>query len=65
MFESELDRLARGGLSRHIEDRAAAGVSPARIVIGGRELINFSSNDYLGFSRNPEIMQSASEAVLR
>ncbi len=65
MFESELDRLASSGLSRHIEDRASAGVSPARIIIGGRELLNFSSNDYLGFSRNPETMRAASEAVLR
>ena len=65
MFEKDLQKLAREGLLRRVEDRLEAGANPARIIIDGRELINFSSNDYLGLSMHPRLTRAASEAVIK
>jgi 8-amino-7-oxononanoate synthase len=52
-----LDGLAQTGRLRRLRDveRAVDG----RIDTGGRQLIDFSSNDYLGLSRHPELVRRA------
>jgi 8-amino-7-oxononanoate synthase len=50
-----VDRLA--ALGRRRELRAVTPVGPCLVLREGRRLVNFSSNDYLGLSRHPEIVK--------
>ncbi len=61
MFTHKLHELRGTGLQRNIKDRAS-GQRP-RISIGTRELVNFSSNDYLGLASHPEVVRAAREAI--
>lgn len=56
MFEDELKSLADKGLLRTIKDRSSA--QGAVIRVDGKELLNFSSNDYLGLSNHPRLIQA-------
>ena len=51
------------GLKRTL--RAAERVSPREIVIGGRHLLDFSSNDYMALSMRPELIEGACEWTRR
>lgn len=61
MFFERLKELQQKNLYRQIKDRASP--QGPRIVIDGRELINFASNDYLGLANHPDIIASAIDAV--
>ena len=62
-------------LERDLAERAAAGLartrrtidSPqgARVIVGGRELIAFASNDYLGLANHPTVIAAACDAARR
>ncbi|MBI3608911.1 MAG: aminotransferase class I/II-fold pyridoxal phosphate-dependent enzyme [Nitrospirae bacterium] len=45
--------------------RQTEATHPARIVINGRELISFGTNDYLGLSHDPRVKEAARKAVER
>lgn len=51
----------REGLQRRL--RVIESAHAARVRIGGRELLNFCSNDYLGLARHPEIVAALKHAA--
>jgi 8-amino-7-oxononanoate synthase len=58
-----LDAIRQQGLLRELR-RVDSPQSP-RIEVGGRELLNFSSNDYLGLANEPALKEAAIKAVER
>ena len=65
MFDEELNRrlgaLRRQNLQREL--RRVDSPPGTRIQIGGRLLLNFSSNDYLGLANDPILKTAAIKAV--
>ncbi|MEI8063177.1 MAG: 8-amino-7-oxononanoate synthase [Verrucomicrobiota bacterium] len=62
-LSAELDQLRADGLYRQFRD--VVGAQGARIRIGGRDLLNFSSNDYLGLANDSLLKYAATEAIAR
>ena len=62
-LERELAEIAAAGLRR--EPRTVDGREGCRVVVGGRELVSFASNDYLGLACDPQVAEVAAEAVRR
>lgn len=58
---AELDKSRTEGLYRSL--RTIASAQGVRIVLDGRELINFSSNDYLGLANDPALKKAAVTAT--
>lgn len=59
----ELATLDQHGLRRRLSARS--GGQTCQIVIDGRELVNFGSNDYLGLAADPRLAHAVVEAVNR
>ncbi len=59
----ELIQLREQGLYREL--RRIASPQGSRIRVGDRELLNFSSNDYLGLANHPVLKEAAIRAVER
>ena len=57
----DLGEIRDAGLWRELREIESA--QSARIKFGSRELINFSSNDYLGLAGHPALAQAAREAI--
>lgn len=60
-IDGELADLERRGLRRRLSDRM--GAQGAVVRLDGRELVNFSTNDYLGLAAAPRLTQAV-HAVL-
>src|SRR5271166_3645948 len=62
-MDDELNDHRRRGLYR--SRRRLESAQGARVRIGGRELINFASNDYLGLAADPRLARAAARAARR
>src|SRR5262249_20461730 len=56
-IEESLGELERAGLRRRLTVRS--GTQTARVVLDGRELVNFGSNDYLGLAADERLAEAA------
>ena len=61
--EDELKELTDAGLHRQL--RILSGPQTPAIEIGSKELVNFSSNDYLGLANSEHLKQVYCEAIAR
>ena len=61
VLEEQLATLARQGLRREL--RRVASPQGPHIRVEGRELRNFSSNDYLGLASHPALIEAAARAA--
>ncbi len=60
-IDDELASLQRDGLLRQLRNRA--GPQAASIILDGRELLNFGSNDYLALAADPRLAAAAAAAI--
>ena len=61
IFVVQLEELRAHSLDRHLREITIA--QGPEVEIGGRRLINFSSNDYLGLANDPRLRKAATSAV--
>jgi len=60
-LQEDLEALRRDGLFRPL--RVLESPQAAEVVIGGRRLINLSSNNYLGLNTHPRLVEAAVQAA--
>lgn len=60
-WQSKLDELERVNRRRHL--REVVGPQGPSVSLDGRQVRNFSSNNYLGFANHPDIASAMSAAV--
>nr|WP_319537780.1 8-amino-7-oxononanoate synthase [uncultured Methanospirillum sp.] len=59
--ESRLQAIQKSGTYRHL--RLVEQTSGPEMVMNGKRVLNFASNNYLGLSNHPVICQRASESI--
>jgi 8-amino-7-oxononanoate synthase len=60
-LQETLDTLEGQHMRRHL--RISETVEPGKIFYNGKPLLNFSSNDYLGLSRHPRVVESVQQVI--
>jgi 8-amino-7-oxononanoate synthase len=61
LFAEELEALRARSLDRHLREITVA--QGPEVEIGGRRLVNFSSNDYLGLANDHRLRKAATTAI--
>ena len=61
LFAPQLQALRARSLDRHLREIGSAQGPTVQII--GQELVNFSSNDYLGLANDPRLREAASAAI--
>ncbi|HNQ94610.1 MAG TPA: aminotransferase class I/II-fold pyridoxal phosphate-dependent enzyme, partial [Anaerolineales bacterium] len=57
----EIDGVKEQGLYNRI--RTISSAQGARIVVDGKDVLNFCSNNYLGLANHPKLVEAAKEAT--
>ncbi len=60
-LRAQLDELAASGLATNI--RTVGSPQGARLLVDGRRVLNFTSNDYLGLAGDARLVEAAKAAV--
>lgn len=58
---NELTNIENDGLFKR--ERIITSQQSAEIEVGGKKLLNFCANNYLGLSNNPELMKASQDAI--
>jgi len=61
VFATQLDEIRDAGLWKH--ERIITSPQAAHITAGGREVLNFCANNYLGLSSHPTVIAAAHAAL--
>ncbi len=62
-FQAELDEIRTAGLFK--EERQLESPQGAEVVVGGRRVLNFCANNYLGLADDRRLVRAAQEALER
>jgi glycine C-acetyltransferase len=62
-LQAEIDEIRNAGLWK--DERIIESPQAARITVGGREVLNFCANNYLGLADNPRLIRAAHEGLGR
>lgn len=60
-IQQELDQLRQSGLYK--TERVIESPQGAEIVVSGRKVLNFCSNNYLGLSSHPKVLEAAKKYI--
>ena len=61
MFDKELDDIKKSGLYK--DERIIESPQKSIIKVKNKEVLNFCSNNYLGLSNHPDVIQSAIDGI--
>jgi glycine C-acetyltransferase len=61
MIFNELEDIKQSGLYK--TERVIQSAQGARIIVDGKEVINFCANNYLGLANHPKIVEAAKKAL--
>ncbi|MBI2492810.1 MAG: glycine C-acetyltransferase [Candidatus Rokubacteria bacterium] len=62
-LQAELDEIRDAGLWKG--ERLIEGPQGARVTVGGRAVLNFSANNYLGLANDPRLIRAAQDGLTR
>jgi len=62
-LQAEIDEIRNAGLWK--DERIIESPQAARIAVGGREVLNFCANNYLGLAANPRLIRAAQDGLGR
>jgi glycine C-acetyltransferase len=62
-LQAEIDEIHNAGLWK--DERVIESPQSARIAVGGREVLNFCANNYLGLADDPRLIRAAQDGLAR
>ena len=62
-LQAEIDEIRNAGLWK--DERVIESPQAARIAVGGREVLNFCANNYLGLADDPRLIRAAQDGLAR